>query len=104
MIRGVLKAREGAERDAAEKAVMFVCNRVPDPEHRAELLHGVLAQLSENERVALLPMLGRVGGRSALPTIEAALADNEPRRRAAGLRALCNWPDASVASRLPRAR
>ena len=32
--------------------------------------------------------------------VEAAMADADPERHAAGLRALCNWPDASVAGRL----
>ena len=46
----------------------------------------------------LLSTLGRIGGPAALQTIETAIAD--PALHAVGVRALCNWPDASVAGRL----
>jgi HEAT repeat protein len=88
MLHAVLKAQKGPEREAAEKAVMFVCNRVKDPARRAEPLLAAWSKLGEDDRTALLPTLGRVGG------------DQRPQRREAGLRALCNWPDASVATRL----
>ena len=48
----------------------------------------------------MLSALGRIGGKPALKVIEAALADKDPARSAAALRALCNWPDGSVAPRL----
>ena len=48
----------------------------------------------------MLPTLGRVGGPAALKIVEAAIADKNPPRREAGIRALCNWPDASVAPKL----
>jgi hypothetical protein len=44
--------------------------------------------------------LGRVGGAQSLKVVEEALADKTPRRRDAGVRALCNWPDASAAAEL----
>jgi hypothetical protein len=44
-------------------------------------------------------MLGRVGGRPALATIESEMAKKGPAQDAA-VRALCNWPDATVAPRL----
>ncbi len=46
----------------------------------------------------LLSTLGRVGGPAALQAIEAAIAD--PSLHEVGVRALGNWPDASVAGRL----
>jgi hypothetical protein len=57
-------------------------------------------KLGEDQRTALLPVLGRVGGPAARKTVEAAMADHDPPRREAGFRALCNWPDAGVADRL----
>ena len=44
--------------------------------------------------------MGRVGGPAALKIVEAAIADSDPQLHEAGLRALCNWPDASIAARL----
>ena len=100
MLRGVLKAAPGAEREAAEKAVMIVCDRNKDAAKRAEPLLAALAQLSEGDKTTLLPTLGRVGGPSALKVVAAAIADQNPDRHEAGIRALCDWPDASAAPKL----
>ena len=100
MLKGLLKAQPGSEREAAEKAVMIVCDRNKDAAKRAEPLLAALAQLSENDKTTLLPTLGRVGGPSALNLVDAAIADQNPQRHEAGIRALCNWPDASAAPKL----
>ncbi len=100
MVRGVLKATPGAERDAAERSIAAVLARVEDPTKRAAPLLAAMAKLVSQENMALLPTLGRVGGPEALPVVEAAIADANPRRHAAGLRAVCNWPDATVAAKL----
>jgi HEAT repeat protein len=100
MLQGVLAASKGAERDAAEKSVMTVCNRTKDPNQRAEPILTAWANRSESDRTALLPTLGRVGGNGALVIVETAIGAENPERREAGLRAICNWPDASVCARL----
>jgi HEAT repeat protein len=100
MVPGVLKAKPGAEREAAEKAVMFVCNREKNAEKRTAPLLAAWKNLSEDEKNALLPTLGRVGGSEPRKLVEAAMADAVVERREAAVRALCNWPDASVAPRL----
>jgi hypothetical protein len=56
--------------------------------------------LENDESRALLPMLGRVGGAEALKAVEAAYRDSDEETHAAGLVALCNWPDGSIAARL----
>jgi HEAT repeat protein len=100
MLKIVLNAEEGLPREAAEKAVMFVCNRIEDPSRRGGPLLAALAQFGEDDQTALLPTLGRVGGPAALKIVEAAMAAKSPSRQEAGIRALCNWPDASVAAGL----
>lgn len=100
MVQGVLKADRGRERDAAEKAVMLVCHRVGDPESWAKPLLDAMGDLSEPDRKILLSTLGRVGGPAALEVVEDLIRDTDPQRHEVGLRALCNWPDASVAFRL----
>ena len=79
---------------------MFACQKAEDPEKRAEPLLAVMAKAGDEERLALLGALGRVGGAAALRIVEEAIADQRPARRDAGNRALCNWPDASVSPRL----
>jgi HEAT repeat protein len=100
MVQGVLKAEEGRERAAAEKAVMFVSCRIADPEQRAVPLLAVMDTLEDAERTALLPTLGRVGGAAAWKIVEGAVTGSDPVRHELGLIALCNWPDASVAEQL----
>jgi hypothetical protein len=52
------------------------------------------------QRLELMPALGRIGGPAALVASEQALADSDSATHAAGLAALFNWPDGSVAPRL----
>ncbi len=100
MLPGVLKAASGPEREAAEKAVVLVCIGVEDANHRADFLLAAMEKLGADDRTALLPLLGRLGGPAVAKMVEAALADPDPPRREAGFRAVCNWPDASVVARL----
>lgn len=100
MVHGVLRAQEGPEREAAEKALMFVCNRIEAPQRRTAELLATVARLGPEEQTALLPALGRVGGTEALAVVSAAIAHSNAERHEAGVRALCNWPDASVAPQL----
>jgi hypothetical protein len=96
----VLRAQRGKERDAAEKAVVLVCNRVEDAENRAKPLLATMEALTGDEQIALLPMLGRIGGSAARKQVETAIGDSDAARHDAGLHAICNWPDASIAPRL----
>ena len=98
MIDGVLKAKQGAERESAEKCIMFVCQRIEDSKQRALPVLTALEKLPADQQMELLSTLGRIGGDEALTKIEAALAD--PKTHSAGLRALCNWPSAEIAPRL----
>jgi HEAT repeat protein len=100
MVRGILAADLGREREVAEKAVMLVCSRISDARQQAAPLLAAMDKLNAADRMAVLPVLGRVGGPAALTIVTAALADADPRLHEAGLRALCNWPDASVAPEL----
>ncbi len=100
MVRGILAAEIGREREAAEKAVMLVCSRISDARQQAAPLLAAMEPLNEADRMAVLPALGRVGGPAALKIVKAAIADSDPRMHEAGLRALCNWPDASISPEL----
>ena len=100
MARSVLKAKHGTERDAAERALVAVCNRIADPAKRPEPMLSAYAKFDAKDQTLLLSTLGRLGGPDSLKIIESAIADSDPVRHDAGLRALCNWPDATVAARL----
>lgn len=100
LVRGVLKADHGNERNAAEKNVMFVCGRIADKDQRAEPLLAAIEKLGDADRTAMLPTLGRIGGAPALVEVEKAIASEDSTLHAVGIRAISNWPDASVASQL----
>jgi len=100
MVRGVLRAEKGSERAAAEKAVMFVCSRIADKDKRADPLLASMKKLNRTQYTTMLSTLGRLGGPRALGVVEHAIAENDPAQHSAGIRALSNWPDASVAPRL----
>ncbi len=100
MLKGLLKARPGPERDWAEKAVMFVCRRIPQASQRARPLLEAWKGLNAADQVSVLPTLGRVGGPASLKIVAEAIADKDPRHHAAGVAAICYWPDASVAPQL----
>lgn len=99
LLRLVIALPAGRDREAAEKAVMFVCARMPE-EPREAALSAALSGFGEADQRVLLPTLGRVGGKTARSKIEQALLSQDPAWHEAGIRAISNWPDGSVADRL----
>ncbi len=98
----LLATPSGPQRNEVERAIRLVCQQIADAQHRADpvldLLHGATAA----KRIELLPLLGRLGGERARHIIDEALRSSDPALHAAGVRALSNWPDASVADDLLR--
>jgi HEAT repeat protein len=100
MFKAVLNAENGTEREAAEKAVAVVAGRIDDADARASAMLSAWAKFNAQDQIALLPTLGRVGGSKIYTVIKSALVGEDPARREAGLRALCNWPDSTVLDEL----
>jgi HEAT repeat protein len=100
IIELLLKTETGSERDETEKVIVSVCSRISDPEKRADPVAAVLARAPDKQRCVLLPLIGRIGGKTALDAIHAALERDRTDFREAAVRGLCNWPDASVADEL----
>jgi HEAT repeat protein len=101
MVFAMFGLKDPGERDEAEKAITAVCNRIPDEDRRAEPvleLHQRLA--SWQSTTALLPVLGRIGGAKSLEAVRIALGSRDAGRYDAAVRALCNWPDMTVADDL----
>jgi hypothetical protein len=97
MAKGLLKAAPGGERDDAEKALAIVCARVPEPGKQAEPVLALYREASPADRLALLAVLGRLGGSNALETIKTALASTDTITYEAGVAAISNWPDSDEA-------
>jgi HEAT repeat protein len=100
MIKGLLAAPAGGERDAAERAIVAVCTQSAAKDKAAEVFLARFEASGETDREALLPSLGRVGGPGALAIVDRLIADADAGKRQLGLKALTRWPDATVADRV----
>ncbi len=100
MVKGLLKADKGRERDDAEKAIVRVCQQMPEKEKQADPVLAALANATDADKAAVLPLLGRLGGPKAMELVLAALKGGNAETADAAIRALCNWPDASAADPL----
>lgn len=96
MIGALKKGEPGTENDQTQRAIASVCERFAGSDKAQPLLD---VARSEAERIVVLPVVGRIGGPSAKAAIEEAMA-GEGALQEAGIRALCNWPDAAVADKL----
>ena len=100
MVQGVLAAGSNAERADAEKAIMFVCSRAEDQANRAAQLIEAIDLLPPAQQDVLLSTLGRVGSEAARRRVEDYIADANSTHHSLGIRAISNWPDATVEARL----
>ena len=100
MIELMVSAKTPAELEEAARAITAVCLRAPREDQRADPVLAVYAAADPLKRLVLLPLLGRIGCAKALEPIRAALASSDIHQYEAGLIALGNWPDASVAEQL----
>jgi HEAT repeat protein len=97
MAKGLMKAAPGGEREDAAKAMVTVCARKPEPARQAEPVLELYRAAGPSERLALLPVLGRLGGANALEVLKTALASTDPATYEAGVAAISNWPDSDEA-------
>ncbi len=95
LVETVLAVEDARHRDRMETTYLEIAKR-----HEDTVAPMIAAMTDAPSTDKLLPMLGRVGGETALAKIDEALASENADRKTAGIRALCNWPDASVAERL----
>ena len=100
MLPGVLKAERGGERDAAERNIVQVCQRIENEDQRGEAVIQALKKQKKDQANQLLPLVGRVGGKKLIDFVVAIANESDPARRKLGIDALSKWPDASVADKL----
>lgn len=90
----------GEEREAADRALWLACQSIAEPAQRTAPLIAAIQTADHQARCALLPTLGRMGGEPALQMIRDVFEQTDDQSQDAAVRALANWPDASVADRL----
>ncbi len=91
-VDALLYITDPRERDRVEHLIAALCNRNATK---------VIEKMDANNSATLLPLLGRIGGNEALKKVKALLSQKENQELALlAIRALCNWPDATVADDL----
>jgi len=96
LVDAVQKPRDAAEGEAADKALLAACVRMPDREACAARLATAIDAASGDTKIKLLDIVGEVGGTKALATVAAAAkAGDEPLADAA-TRLLGKWMTADA--------
>jgi hypothetical protein len=97
LIDAMSKPRDATEVDAAQKALLTACVRMPDREGCAAKLATAFGAASGDMKVKLLDIVGEVGGTKALATVAAAAKSGEDTLADAATRLLGKWmtPDAA---------
>ncbi len=93
------KTAPGKHREAVDRAILIVCSKKSDNDWGATLAPYYEAK-EKADLKRLLPLLGRLGGKTTLGLLEKSLASDDPAIQTAALRGLCNWPDALLTDRL----
>ena len=97
LVSAVVKAKEDPERGAAEKALGSVCGRMTKREDCVEKILPAMRGAAVPAKAALVRVLAKAAGPKALEAVRAAVKDADATIQEAGVRALADWPDASVA-------
>ena len=81
---------------AVEQAVGAVCLKGEKPEANAAKLIALMPQAPTPQKIALLRVLGAIGGADALKAVREAVKDQKPELRAAAIRILGAWKTADA--------
>jgi HEAT repeat protein len=93
LVEAMLRAKDVA---AAEAAISAICARQPDATICAAKLLPGLAKAQGAAKLALLRVLGTVGGLEALASVRAAGGDTDEAVKETALLVLCDWPTAEA--------
>lgn len=81
---------------AGEAALATICSRQPSPTACVDQLVSALAQAQGESKLALIRVLGAVGGAPALTAVRTAMSEADPAVKETALRMLCDWATADV--------
>ena len=97
IIKQLVDSQGDTERRRAQETLTAICTRDDKVGAGANMLTAAyVSAAGVPVRVALLRVLGNVGGDTALWAVTEALEDSEPAVVDAAVRALCDWPDAAA--------
>ena len=100
LVEFIVKAKDDAERTAAEKALGTLCGRAANKDACVDPILAAMGAAEIPAKCALTRALGRTGSPKALAALRAAVKDAAPEIQDAAIRGLADWPDTSAAADL----
>ena len=91
------KVEKQDELDAAEKAMMAICDRATDRAKAGAPIVEAAGAAKGPAKASLLRVMPKVGDAAALGAVKTALKDADAPTAEAALRVLADWPDAAAA-------
>ena len=92
----LMATKESRDLSAAEQAASAICAKADDPEACVAKLIARLPQAPPAQKIALLNVLGSVGGANALQAVRAAVKDDNRDIHVAAIRTLGAWKTADA--------
>jgi len=96
----LVKTEDAGSRSEAAESLVSIANRTDDLEGRSAPILQTFESSSGPARLALLGVIGRIGGQKSLGTVRSAMQDPDPKVQDTAIRALAEWPDATAATDL----
>jgi HEAT repeat protein len=96
LVAQVVAPKHSEDAEAARRALLAACVRMPDREACAAELAAAMASAPDATKVQLLEILGAVGGQTSLDTIAAAVKTGRDALEDAGTRVLGEWMTADA--------
>ena len=101
LVNLLLNLKSDSDRTEAEKTIATVAHKIPDRDRQAEAVLAVLPTVKDVKgQCSLLSVLGKIGDNAALPSLRAALSNQDAKIQDAAIRALSDWPTAEPTSDL----
>jgi hypothetical protein len=93
----LIKFRSSQDVDAVKRALSAICTKAENPESYTARLTGLLGRVQPMQKVALLHVLGVIGGAESLGAVRAEINNPNEVVRDAAISALCSWKTADAA-------
>jgi HEAT repeat protein len=93
----LIKFKSSQDLDAVERALSAICIKAGNPESYTMTLVGLLNRVEPMQKVALLHVLGVIGGADSLDAVRAEVTNANEVVRDAAISALCSWKTADAA-------
>lgn len=93
----LIQFKSSQDVEAVKRALSAICTKSDNPETYTTRLTGMLGRVQPMQKVALLHVLGVIGGSESLDAVRAEVTNPNEVVREAAISALCSWKTADAA-------